>query len=204
MILFKKREKDVNAEAEKEEKMTETERKMAELGAAAYFEHLEICFEDEKAAEVLTGYIYALKAIRNMSDDNAYLFVRNLLRDKGVTEFSPILTELCWEREDLLKVFLDKFEELGIRHIVNLMFDEEDECDEDDDSCECDNRCEDCCECSEGSDCGTEYDAFDEDDDCEGELCGIAFNFDIGNVNINGTITMIEDDENDEEAEAGV
>ena len=88
---------------------------------------------------------------------------------------------MCREREDLLKVFLDKFEELGIRHIVNLVFEDEDEEDEP----ETDDEC------------------CDEDDDCEGELCGIAFNFDIGNVNINGTITMIEDEE-DEEAEAGV
>ena len=127
MILFKKREKNVNAEIGKEEKMTETERKMAELGAAAYFEFLAMCFEDEAGAGILTGYIYTLKAIRNMSDDDAFLFVRNLLRDKGVTEFSPILTELCGEREDLLKVFLDRFEELGIRHIVNLLFEDEDE-----------------------------------------------------------------------------
>ena len=109
MILFKKRGKNVNTETVKEEKMTETERKMAELGAAAYFEYLEMCFEDEEGAGILTGYIYTLKAIRNMSDDDAFLFVRNLLRDKGVTEFSPILTELCGEREDLLKVFLDRF-----------------------------------------------------------------------------------------------
>lgn len=199
MILFKKREKNVNAETGKEEKMTETERKMAELGAAAYFEYLEMCFEDEEAAKVLTGYIYALKAIRNASDDDAYLFVRNLLRDKGVTEFSPILTELCWEREDLLKIFLDRFEELGIRHIVNLMFDGEDEDEEDDDSSECDNSCEDCGECNESNACGTEYEYLD-----EGNLCALTFNFDIGNVNINGTITMIEDDEDGEEAEAGV
>ena len=138
MILFKKREKNVNAEIGKEEKMTETERKMAELGAAAYFEYLEMCFEDEEGAGILTGYIYTLKAIRNMSDDDAFLFVRNLLRDKGVTEFSPILTELCGEREDLLKVFLDRFEELGIRHIVNLLFEDEDEEDEEDEV--------DCCE----------------------------------------------------------
>ena len=68
MILFKKREKNVNVEIGKEEKMTETERKMAELGAAAYFEYLEMCFEDEEGAGILTGYIYTLKAIRNMSD----------------------------------------------------------------------------------------------------------------------------------------
>ena len=200
MILFKKREKNVNAESGKEEKMTETERKMAELGAAAYFEYLEMCFEDEEGAGILTGYIYTLKAIRNMSDDDAFLFVRNLLRDKGVTEFSPILTELCGEREDLLKVFLDRFEELGIRHIVNLLFEDEDEEDEEDevDCCECGSSCEGCDEC------GNEYEAFDEDDEeCEGELCGIAFNFDIGNVNINGTITTIEDDEDNEEDEAG-
>ena len=173
MILFKKREKNVNAETGKEEKMTETERKMAELGAAAYFEYLEMCFEDEGSAEVLTGYVYALKAVRASSDEDAYLFVINLLKDKGVTELSSILTEMCREREDLLKVFLDKFEELGIRHIVNLVFEDEDEEDEP----ETDDEC------------------CDEDDDCEGELCGIAFNFDIGNVNINGTITMIEEDE---------
>lgn len=199
MILFKKREKNVNTEAGKEEKMTETERKMAELGAAAYFEYLAMCFEDEEGAGILTGYIYTLKAIRNMSDDDAFLFVRNLLRDKGVTEFSPILTELCGEREDLLKVFLDRFEELGIRHIVNLLFEDEEEEDEDD-CCECGSSCEDC---DERCDCGNEYEAFDvADEECEGELCGIAFNFDIGNVNINGTITMIEDEE-DEEDEAG-
>ena len=182
MILFKKKEKNVNAEERKEEKMTETERKMAELGAAAYFEYLEMCFEDEEAAEVMTGYIYALKAVRASSDEDAFMFVTNLLKDKGVTEISPILTEMCREREDLLKVFLDKFEALGIRHIVNLVFEDEDEEDEP----ETDDEC------------------CDEDDDCEGELCGIAFNFDIGNVNINGTITMIDDDEDDEEAEAGV
>ena len=150
MILFKKREKNVNAEAEKEEKMTETERKMAELGAAAYFEYLEMCFEDEEGAGILTGYIYTLKAIRNMSDDDAFLFVRNLLRDKGVTEFSPILTELCREREDLLKVFLDKFEALGIRHIVNLVFEDEDE-EDDDEDCKCGNSCEGCGECNESN-----------------------------------------------------
>ena len=200
MILFKKRGKNVNTETVKEEKMTETERKMAELGAAAYFEYLEMCFEDEEGVGILTGYIYTLKAIRNMSDDDAFLFVRNLLRDKGVTEFSPILTELCGEREDLLKVFLDRFEELGIRHIVNLLFKDEEEEDEVD-CCECGSSCEDC---DDRCDCGSEYEAFDEaDEECEGELCGIAFNFDIGNVNINGTITMIEDEE-DEEAEAGV
>lgn len=200
MILFKKRGKNVNTETVKEEKMTETERKMAELGAAAYFEYLEMCFEDEEGVGILTGYIYTLKAIRNMSDDDAFLFVRNLLRDKGVTEFSPILTELCGEREDLLKVFLDRFEELGIRHIVNLLFEDEEEEDEVD-CCECGSSCEDC---DDRCDCGSEYEAFDEaDEECEGELCGIAFNFDIGNVNINGTITMIEDEE-DEEAEAGV
>ena len=200
MILFKKRGKNVNTETVKEEKMTETERKMAELGAAAYFEYLEMCFEDEEGVGILTGYIYTLKAIRNMSDDDAFLFVRNLLRDKGVTEFSPILTELCGEREDLLKVFLDRFEELGIRHIVNLLFKDEEEEDEVD-CCECGSSCEDC---DDRCDCGSEYEAFDEaDEECEGELCGIAFNFDIGNVNINGTITMIEDDEDDEEAEAG-
>ena len=55
MILFKKREKNVNVESGKEEKMTETERKMAELGAAAYFEYLEMCFEDEAGAGILTG-----------------------------------------------------------------------------------------------------------------------------------------------------
>ena len=132
MILFKKREKNVNAESGKEEKMTETERKMAELGAAAYFEYLEMCFEDEEAAEVMTGYIYALKAVRASSDEDAFMFVTNLLKDKGVTEISPILTEMCREREDLLKVFLDKFEALGIRHIVNLVFEDEDEEDDDD------------------------------------------------------------------------
>lgn len=156
MILFKKREKNVNAESGKEEKMTETERKMAELGAAAYFEYLEICFEDEEASKVLTGYIYALKAIRNASDDDAYMFVRNLLRNKGVTEISPILTELCWEREDLLKIFLDRFEELGIRHIVNLVFEDEDE-EDDDEDCECGNSCEGCDECSN---CGTSRESF--------------------------------------------
>ena len=181
MILFKKREKNVNTEVEKEEKMTETERKMAELGAAAYFEYLEMCFEDDDAAEVLTGYIYALKAVRHESDDDAFMFVRNLLRDKGVTEFSPILTEMCGEREDLLKIFLDKFEALGIRYIVNLMFEDEDEDDDSSDTC------------------GSEYQYLD-----EGDLCALTFNFDIGNVNINGTVTMIEDDEDDEEAEAGV
>ena len=46
---------------------------------------------------------------------------------------------------------------------------------------------------------GSEYEYLD-----EGELCYLTFNFDIGNVNINGTITMIEEDEDDEEAEAGV
>ena len=198
MILFKKRGKNVNTETVKEEKMTETERKMAELGAAAYFEYLEMCFEDEEGVGILTGYIYTLKAIRNMSDDDAFLFVRNLLRDKGVTEFSPILTELCGEREDLLKVFLDRFEELGIRHIVNLLFKDEEEEDEVD-CCECGSSCEDC---DDRCDCGSEYEAFDEaDEECEGELCGIAFNFDIGNVNINGTITMIEDDEEDDSDE---
>ena len=197
MILFKKREKNVNAETGKEEKMTETERKMAELGAAAYFEYLEMCFEDEGSAEVLTGYVYALKAVRASSDEDAYLFVINLLKDKGVTELSSILTEMCREREDLLKVFLDRFEELGIRHIVNLLFEDEEE-EDDDDCCECGSSCEGCDEC------GNEYEAFDEDDEeCEGELCGIAFNFDIGNVNINGTITTIEDDEDNEEDEAG-
>lgn len=197
MILFKKREKNVNAEERKEEKMTETERKMAELGAAAYFEYLEMCFEGEEAAEVMTGYIYALKAVRASSDDDAFMFVTNLLKDKGVTEISPILTEMCREREDLLKVFLDKFEALGIRHIVNLVFEDEDE-EDDDEDCKCGNSCEGCGECS------SEYEAFDDnDEECEGDLCGIAFNFDIGNVNINGTITMIEEDEDDEEAEAG-
>lgn len=184
MILFKKREKNVNAEAEKEEKMTETERKMAELGAAAYFEYLEMCFEDDDAVEVLTGYIYALKAVRHESDDDAFMFVRNLLRDKGVTEFSPILTEMCGEREDLLKIFLDKFEALGIRYIVNLMFEDEDEDDDeasDDDSSDT---------------CGSEYEYLD-----EGDLCALTFNFDIGNVNINGTVTMIEDDEEDDSDE---
>lgn len=198
MILFKKREKNVNTETVKEEKMTETERKMAELGAAAYFEYLEMCFEDDDAAEVLTGYIYVLKAVRHESDDDAFMFVKNLLRDKGVTEFSPILTEMCGEREDLLKVFLDRFEELGIRHIVNLMFEDEDEKDDDED-CECGSSCEGCGECNECNESnarGSEYEYLD-----EGELCYLTFNFDIGNVNINGTVTMIEDDEEDDSNE---
>ncbi|MGN0694907.1 MAG: hypothetical protein ACI4LK_08395 [Lentihominibacter sp.] len=198
MILFKKREKNVNTETVKEEKMTETERKMAELGAAAYFEYLEMCFEDDDAAEVLTGYIYALKAVRHESDDDAFMFVKNLLRDKGVTEFSPILTEMCGEREDLLKTFLDKFEALGIRYIVNLMFEDEDEKD-DDEECECGSSCEGCGECNECNESnarGSEYEYLD-----EGELCYLTFNFDIGNVNINGTITMIEDDEEDDSDE---
>ena len=198
MILFKKREKNVNAESGKEEKMTDTERKMAELGAAAYFEYLEMCFEDEEAAEVMTGYIYALKAVRVSSDEDAFMFVTNLLKDKGVTEISPILTEMCREREDLLKVFLDKFEALGIRHIVNLVFEDEDE-EDDDEDCKCGNSCEGCGECNESNVRGSEYEYLD-----EGELCYLTFNFDIGNVNINGTITMIEEDEDDEEAEAGV
>lgn len=197
MILFKKREKNVNAEIGKEEKMTETERKMAELGAAAYFEYLEMCFEDEGSAEVLTGYVYALKAVRASNDEDAFMFVTNLLKDKGVTEISPILTEMCREREDLLKVFLDKFEALGIRHIVNLVFEDEDE-EDDDEDCKCGNSCEGCGECNESNVRVSEYEYLD-----EGELCYLTFNFDIGNVNINGTITMIEDDEDDEEAEAG-
>ena len=37
--------------------MTETERKMAELGAAAYFEYLEMCFEDEGSAPGHRSYL---------------------------------------------------------------------------------------------------------------------------------------------------
>ena len=37
---------------------------------------------------------------RASSDEDAYLFVINLLKDKGVTELSSILTEMCREREE--------------------------------------------------------------------------------------------------------
>ena len=91
MILFKKREKNVNAESGKEEKMTETERKMAELGAAAYFEYLEMCFEDEEAAEVMTGYIYALKAVRASNDEDAFMFVRSVRRSERKSNIALLL-----------------------------------------------------------------------------------------------------------------
>ena len=85
-----------------------------------------------------------------------------------------------------------KAEPVVHQHVYNP--DEED----DDEDCKCGNSCEGCGDCNESNVRGSEYEYLD-----EGELCYLTFNFDIGNVNINGTITMIED-EDDEEAEAGV